>query len=195
MSLSARWRINKILKKIGVPLEAFVYIPFVDSVWDALFYYHVDIYISSFPYGGGRTMIEVMAAGIPIIIHSNSFDRLIGGFDIVYDGAPIWRYPEDLYEHLKSCNPQFLSDQGELSYQWYLKYHSKELLIQALENKSLFLHAPSLKLNYISNPFLESCNIVHEIRFVGLIKRCCWRLYRRLNSVLWRNKYLAVFLD
>ena len=43
----------------NIPPSSFVYIAHVDSVWNALKDKKVDLYISSFPYAGARTLVEV----------------------------------------------------------------------------------------------------------------------------------------
>ena len=44
-------------------MERFIYMPWVPSVWKTLHDCRVDLYIASFPYGGGLTLIEAMGAG------------------------------------------------------------------------------------------------------------------------------------
>ena len=69
LSYLTLYRIRRGLRKLEIPETNFVYIPFVRSVWQALHEYQVDLYVASFPYGGARTMIEVMGAGITIALH------------------------------------------------------------------------------------------------------------------------------
>jgi hypothetical protein len=187
LSLFARWRVRRLMKNLGVPLKSFVYIPHVHSVWRALHEYQVDLYIASFPYGGGKTMVEVMGASVPIIIHRNIADRMIGGLDMVYDGACSWREPEELYQLLKSCTRDFLREQGALARVWYEKCHSSSAINEILTNPNSPINVPQLKPNYEADSLLHAWQIAREVTCLGVIKRRIWRLYRRSKSVLGRH--------
>lgn len=186
LTLFARWRLRKLMRHLGVPLESFIYVPHVHSVWRALHEYQVDLYIASFPYGGGKTMVEVMGAGVPIIIHKNIADRMIGGLDMVYDGAPAWRDPEELYQLLTLCNREFLGEQSNLARAWYEKYHSAQEIRRILASPDSLIEVPKLKRNFATDPLLQAWQIAREVTFLGVIKRQFWRLYRRIKSILGR---------
>lgn len=189
LSQFARWRIYRQMKHLGVPRESFVYIPLVHSVWHALHDYKVDLYIASFPYGGSKTMVEVMGAGVPIIIHRNIADRMIGGLDMVYDGACSWREPEELYQLLKIYNRDFLREQGTLARAWFKKYHSASVISEILTNPYSSIEVPQLKPEYVADPLLHAWQIAREVTFLGVIKRNLWRLYRRFKSILGRHSF------
>jgi hypothetical protein len=187
LTLFARWRLSRLMQRLRVPSESFVYIPYVHSVWRALQDHKVDLYIASFPYGGGKTMVEVMGSAIPIIIHKNIADRLIGGLDMVYDGAPSWRAPEELYNLLTQFNDCFLGQQSVLARAWYEKYHSTNVIKHILENSEASIDIPSLKLGYESDSLMHAWQVAREVTMMGLVKRQLWRLYRRFKSVIGRQ--------
>lgn len=187
LTLFARWRLRRLMRHLGVPLESFVYVPHVHSVWRALHEYQVDLYVASFPYGGGKTMVEVMGAGVPIIMHKHIADRMIGGFDMVYDGASTWRDPEELYQILMFSNREFLSEQSILARAWYEKYHSANVIRKLLARPDSLIEVPQLKPNFATDPLLHAWQIAREIAFFGVIKRRLWRLYRRIKSILGRH--------
>jgi hypothetical protein len=187
LTLFARWRLRKLMQRLGVPSRSFVYIPHVHSVWRALQDHEVDLYIASFPHGGGKTMVEVMGAGVPIIIHKNIADRMIGGLDMVYDGAPTWHDPAELYHLLAQFNDRFLSKQSVLARAWYEKYHSPDVIKQILESTEGPIEIPSLKLGYESDSLLRAWQFAREVTIIGVVKRQLWRLYRRIKSVIGRR--------
>lgn len=187
LTLFARWRLRRLMLQLGVPLESFIYVPYVHSVWRALREYQVDLYVASFPYGGGKTMVEVMGAGVPIVIHKNISDRMTGGLDMVYDGALTWRDPEELYQILKICNRRILNEQSILARAWYEKHHSTQLVKMLLASLDSSVEVPQLKPDFVTDPLLQAWQIAQEITFRGVIKRKFWRLYRRIKSTLGRT--------
>lgn len=187
LTLIARWRIRRLMRHLGVPSKSFVYIPHVHSVWRALQEHQVDLYIASFPYGGGKTMVEVMGAGVPIIIHRNITDRMIGGLDMVYDGAPSWCGPEELYQLLTQVDHQFIHKHGNLSRAWYVKFHSPEIIKALLVDPDASMEIPSLKPNYEADPLLRAFQLAREVSIIGVLKRQLWRLYRKAKSSIGRR--------
>lgn len=182
LTLFARRRLRQKMRIMGVPLESFVYVPYVHSVWRALQQYQIDLYIASFPYNGGKTMVEVMGAGVPIIIHRNIVNRMIGGLDMVYDGACSWREPEELFRLLKNCNSDFLREQGSWARAWYEKYHSAQVISNILANPNSLTDVPRLKSDYTADSLMQAWQIASEVTFLGVFKRQLWRLFRRLKS-------------
>lgn len=184
----ALWRIRNGLRKIGIAADSFVYIPYVPSVWRTLHEYKVDVYVASFPYGGGRTLVEVMGAGMPAVIHSHCTNRMIGGFDMAYEGAMTWRDPEDLYAFLESADGKLLEQQGQLARSWYEKYHRDEIVQDALSRSGNALDAPKLRSGYLPDPLMEAWQTSCEVTFGGVLNRTIWRNYRLWISFLGRYK-------
>jgi hypothetical protein len=126
--------ITRELEKIGIDLDRFIYIPWVKSIWQAMHDLRIDVYISSFPLGGGRASVEVMGSGTPIIGHQNYHSRLLSGADIIYPEAFFWSKPDRLYSYLKSLTQELLFEQSVLSRKHYDRYHTSMIFIQCLEN-------------------------------------------------------------
>ncbi|MFN3926851.1 MAG: hypothetical protein ACK4QL_05925 [Pseudanabaenaceae cyanobacterium] len=122
------------LSSNSINSDKFVYIPWVKSLAQAMIDNAVDLYISSFPIGGGKATVEVMASGTPIINHLSYKTALFSGGGIVYPEALTWRYPENLYHCLESVTVEILQEQSELARYHYLKYNSPEVFIQTLMN-------------------------------------------------------------
>jgi hypothetical protein len=121
------------LQESQIEKERFIYIPWVKSLWRAMHEHKVDIYINSFPLGGGRASIEVMGSGTPFIGHQNYNSRVLSGIDIVYPEAFFWQKPTELYKYLQNLNTKILSEQSAHSRKQYELYHSPSILKQCLE--------------------------------------------------------------
>jgi hypothetical protein len=125
-------RIRAGLAAAGVPPERFVYIEYVPSLWRALLELGVDVYIGSFPFGGGRTIVEAMGAGLPLIVHANYCSTFLSSETHVYDGAMIWRQPSELAAFLSKLHLSQLTEHAHRSRAFYEAHHRPELLRAAL---------------------------------------------------------------
>lgn len=125
-------QIRNTLVQSGLAPERFVHIPQTPSLWKALLHYAVDVYVGSFPYGGGRATVEAMGAGLPLLIHSNYRSHFLSVEFEVYDGAMIWRdYPE-LATHLRNMNVERLQEHAQRSRRFYEQHHTLQRLSEAL---------------------------------------------------------------
>ncbi len=182
LTMIALRRIRNGLRQLGVPESSFIYIPFVSSVWKALHEYQVDMYVTSFPYGGARTLIEVMGAGIPVAIHSHCTSRLLGTFDMVYDGALVWRNPNELYDYVRNVDVTTLKHHSRLARSRYLGSHSEDILKNALAKNTVSLSAPPLNDGYIPDNLQLAIDISNQVSFKGAIRRFLYRNYRQWKS-------------
>jgi glycosyltransferase involved in cell wall biosynthesis len=117
----------------GVDVSRFIHMPWVDSVARALVDLEVDLYISSFPLGGGKALLEAMASGIPVLMHQSYKTRFHGGVDIAYRGAFVWRDAAELLSILKGIDANMLADHSARARHHYEKYHSDELLVASCD--------------------------------------------------------------
>ena len=124
----ALFRIYKQMRKHGIKQDRFVYIKWSPSVWKTLQEYKVDVYLSSFPYGTGLTLIEVMGAGIPVIMHKHMYSRILSGLELAYPDAFRWSNPEELLSHLEALRPEKLKKESGLSRSHYEQYHQPKIL-------------------------------------------------------------------
>jgi hypothetical protein len=146
--------INERLKSAGIDDNRFLYLPYVPSLSKALLDLNIDVYIGSFPFGGGTTTVEAMGTGIPPIIHSNYRSLYFTSSTEVYDGAMVWRTPEELMQLLRGLNPSTLEQHASRSRQFYEQYHSPDVLrgrvMATLEGKAQ--PPPPIPPHYRSDP-------------------------------------------
>jgi hypothetical protein len=182
----ALWRIYRGLNKLGIAQKAFVYVPYVPSVWRALHEYAVDLYVASFPYGGGRTLVEVMGAGVPAVLHSNCANRMLSGVDMAYKGAFVWRYPEELLAYLRHVDRAALKREGRLARLWYEAYHQEQIMQHLLHDDRLNLDVPPLREDYRPNLLMMALQTCGEVTMRGVLNRLLWRYLRQWKSLLGR---------
>jgi hypothetical protein len=127
-------RIQDGLTAAGIDRERFVNIPWVDDVGAELAAKEVDLYIGSFPLAGGKAAIEVMAAGVPLLLHSNYVTPFFTDINEVYPGVLVWRRPGELERVLNNVTPDLLSDHALRARSFYEKYHVPDRLKAAVED-------------------------------------------------------------
>jgi hypothetical protein len=133
MTASMLEEIQERLKSAAIDERRFVYLPFVPSLSQALLDLNIDVYIGSFPVGGGTTTTEVMGTGVPPIIYSNYRNERLSTTSEVYDGAMIWRTPEELELVLSDLNPAVLEKHSGKARRFYETYHSPKVFRERFE--------------------------------------------------------------
>lgn len=126
-------RIYTNLDGLQVERERFVHIPWVRSVWRALREHRIDLYIASFPLGGGRVAIEAMGAGVPVIAHDSYVSSFLGGKEMLYPDAFVWRHPEQLFAHLADLRKEQLLAEGKAAREHYERHHTRAALIASID--------------------------------------------------------------
>lgn len=116
------------LANAGINQNKFKYIPWVASLSKALIENDIDLYLNSFPMGGGKACIEAMSAGIPIATHSNYTSQTLNCSWLCYPEAFCWNTPKELLDYIKLLNPELLKEQSLYSRSHYEKYHHPELI-------------------------------------------------------------------
>lgn len=123
--------LNLIQQKLiaeNISQERFIYIPWVRSVGITMIEQEIDLYIASFPIGGGRTVIEVMASATPVLGHLNYRSGFLSENNLLYPEAFVWKTPVELKQILSELTSQVLISHATLAREHYLKYYSHELL-------------------------------------------------------------------
>jgi glycosyltransferase involved in cell wall biosynthesis len=125
-------RIRRRLADEAISQEHFIYVPWVPSLWRALIERAVDVYLASWPIGGGKALIEAMGAGIPSIVHVNYISRFHSGFDLADADAPVWHTPKELVDRLPRLTPERLAAQSRSARTHYEKHHTPQVLASLL---------------------------------------------------------------
>lgn len=133
----ALYRLRRGLRKHGVDRQQFIYVPWVSSVWQALLEHKVDLYIASFPYGGGLTLIEAMGAGVPVALHRHMYSHILSGLSLGYPGAFSWHRTGELFEYCEALDSHALFVGAKQARQHYERFHRSELLSGVLNGSGL----------------------------------------------------------
>ncbi|AWI75209.1 hypothetical protein CEW83_08260 [Parazoarcus communis] len=108
----------------GVSEERFTHIPWVENLGATLKEHDVDLYIGSFPLGGGRAIIEAMGAGTPIVTHANNMHPPLGSATLGPPGTWCWSSPNELLSIIDSASPEALARHSQRAREHYLRTHS-----------------------------------------------------------------------
>lgn len=180
------WALLKIrrgLRRYGIQPDRFIYTPWVPSVWKALQHYRVDLYVASFPYGGGLTLIEAMGAGIPVVLHRHVFSRILSGIDLAYKGAFSWRSPAELLDYCVSVTAGDLNEAGRSGRLQYEKFHTPNNL-QFILNDAAQNHLKPEKLSANFSVARDEWALWMErqLNIRRLLSRGIYRAARRLRA-------------
>jgi glycosyltransferase involved in cell wall biosynthesis len=179
----ALFKIRRGLKKLSIEPNRFIYKAWVPSVWQALQDSRVDLYIASFPYGGGLTLIEAMGAGTPVALHKHVFSRLLSGIDLAYPGAFNWRQPEALLQYCALVTPEALTTASRQARQQYEQFHSVEHLhafMNAEHQATLVPNATPINFMIDSDEWASWVERQLSIRHV--LARATYRVLRKLRA-------------
>lgn len=176
-------RISSQMRKLGVEIDRFVYIEWTPSVWQALQEHKVDIYIASFPYGAGLTLIEAMGAGIPVIMHQHMYSRVLSGLELAYPEAFCWADPAALLAHLGALQPERLERERQLSRQQYERFHKPEILQAYLDDHdSLHLPVPPLSTEFRPRYDEWAAWAERQLSVRRVFYRAAYRAFRRFRA-------------
>jgi hypothetical protein len=176
-------RMRAQMRKNGVPEDRLIYIEWTPSVWKSLQEHAVDVYIASFPYGAGLTLIEALGAGVPVIMHQHMISRVLSGLELAYPEAFRWADPEDLLAHLTALEPDRLKREKRLSRQRYETFHRPEILqAYLLAPDSIQLPIPPLISEFRPRYDEWAAWAESQLSFSRLVYRLSYRTFRRLRS-------------
>ena len=150
-------RIHHALDAAGLTWDTFVHIGHVSGFREIIDALEIDLYVPTLPQSGGKALIDVMAAGVPILVHENAVGRLWGGRDLVYPEAPSWRDVSDLRICLKKFDDiDYWREQSQASSRYFEANHSLALFERML--------AANGRLAGVAPPALKPYRPSHEER-------------------------------
>lgn len=103
--------LNEINEEIGrqnISLSSFKHIPWVEHFGKSLLEQAIDLFIAPFPVCSARVAIEVMEAGIPILNHNVSPQRLPQAIDFIDPNQFTWNDPDELIDVIHSLDEKEL---------------------------------------------------------------------------------------
>jgi len=179
----ALFKIRRGMKRYGLRSDQFIYTPWVPSVWEALQSYRVDLYIASFPYGGGLTLIEAMGAGVPVVLHRHLFSRVLSGIELAYPEAFSWRSPDELLNYCAAVTPVDLEKAGHLGRKHYEKFYSEKNLPEWLNGVVCDRPIPG---DLSASFFVESDEWAfwaeRQLTIRRVLSRAIYRAFRRFRA-------------
>ena len=167
----------------NIKQDRFIYKSNTKSVWKYFLKNNVNLYIGSFPYGAGKTIIEAMGARITLLLHRNPYAKIYGGVDLAYKGVLQWTEPEDLLKIIREINEESLIKHSRMGREHYERFHSLEKFKEVLFLKS--------NNGYISNKInsdqtskqkkIKKYNLMNLINTGRLL---CWIKFREIKNIL-----------
>ncbi|WP_095130193.1 glycosyltransferase family 4 protein [Pseudomonas sp. Irchel s3h14] len=124
-------KIHEELDAENVSHDRFVHIPWVASLSQALIENAVDVYVSSFPLGGGKSLIEAMSIGVPVVTHESYRSRYHAGSDLAYPDSYTWSQYEELGRIFKQWDQPLLKQHAASAQLHFERYYSQEALLKA----------------------------------------------------------------
>ncbi|WKU19958.1 hypothetical protein [Advenella alkanexedens] len=178
-------RIYKQLRKHGINKDRFVYLQWTPSVWQSLQKYNVDVYIASFPYGAGLTLIEAMGAGVPVIMHQHMYSRVLSGLELAYPEAFCWADPGDLLTHLETVTVERLASEKILSRKQYESFHRSDILKTFLKDPvSIQQSVPQLSKEFRPRYDEWAAWVESQFTLSKLIYRSAYRAWRKVRRLV-----------
>ncbi len=178
-------KLRKQLSKRGIDQSRFIYVEWVPSVSKALEEHSVDLYLSSFPYGAGLTLIEVMGLGIPVVMHRHMYSKVLSALELAYCEAFNWETIDELLDYLKNIKPAELKKMKIYARERYERSHKPQILQEYFKNPDLHqIKPPPLIENYKSRSDEWALWMENQLCFSRLFYRFFYRVARRLRNAL-----------
>lgn len=127
-------KIHSELDVEGVSRDRFIHIEWVASLSRALVEELVDVYIASFPIGGGKAVVEAMSVGIPVVTHESYRSRYLGCVNLAYPESFVWNTYEQLIDIFECWDVKALRKHGQFALRHFERYYSKDAFVKAFAN-------------------------------------------------------------
>lgn len=178
-------RMRSQMRKLGVSADRLVYLEWTPSVWKSLQEHDVDLYLASFPYGAGLTLIEALGAGIPVVMHNHIYSRVLSGLELAYPEAFHWSDPEKLLNHLSVLKREDLEAERVLARKHYDSFHRQELLKEYLQDSDKWeLAVPPLAKDFKPRWDEWAAWAESQLSISKLLYRFVYRTARKLRAFI-----------
>lgn len=182
LSRRYRWRIRRNLRRNGVAPSAFRYLGRVRSVAAMLLQEKVDLYIASFPYPGARSLVEVLAAGVPVAAHDHCAHVFLSAMDMLPPGSCFWSRPEQLLEFIAAHDRDALQELGGQARRHYETFHTFAVMRDSLAGDLRAQEIPRTAFQHRPDPLTQALLRTRELTLAGVLSRWILRTARRLRS-------------
>lgn len=184
LSRAYRWRMQRALARHGVDRTRLRYIPFVPSISGAVRELGVDLYLSSFPNAGARTLVEVMSAGIPTAAHDHNGSRFLSAMDMLPPGSCVWSQSKELLAFVQSASRSELQARGRQALAHYERFHTPAVMHAVLMGDDQAGELPPSPYSHRADPLAQALRRARQVSIVGLVSRSVRRWVRRVRASL-----------
>lgn len=125
--------IRREILSIGLDPNKFIHIKNVPSLAASLVENRVDLYISSFPIGGGKASLEAMSVGVPLLMHDNYRSIFFSGINLVYPEAFVWIDESSLISSLEKILTENLEAHSINEKLFFEKYYSEKTFMDLVQ--------------------------------------------------------------
>jgi hypothetical protein len=148
------------LADAGIDSKLFVHVSHVPSVWKAMEEYSIDLYLSSYPVGGGKATVEVLGSGTPVVFYESEKYGFLTSSQLGPPDSPVWRTDHELLGILGGAGADHLNELGVISRKWYERYYHPDLYAESLNrllHGGLSLEPPPLRAASIAPLEFKDC--------------------------------------
>lgn len=165
LSEEALAMLDAAFRRAGVEPGRFEYLSRVPNLPAALWANRIDLYITSFPAGGARTFIDVMASATPAVVNIRGEHERYCSSSLRAPGTAEWSVPDELWAILGSAQPGWLAERSRLARDHFARNHRIEVLAGALARPDIIgVEPPPLPEGAVlSSPQDVLCQVVAEI--------------------------------
>ena len=171
------------MRKKNINPKTFIYIPYVKSVALSLQHFNVDIYIASFPYAGARTLVEVMAAGIPTAGHDHRSSHMLSAVDMLPPMSYVWTHVDQLINFIEAETKETLQERGKAARSYYEAQHTIKKFQIALEGDLSEQNIPQSSFLHKSDELLRALEKSWQFSIKGFISRWIKLQARKIKSI------------
>lgn len=116
--------IHAFLAEHGLSPDAFVHIPWSDSIVGDMLKNHVDAFLEPFPVVSYKLTLLMLSAGIPVVACDG--DTRLSKTDFIYEGNLVWKTREDFIRVLTQLDAPTLSLHSAKSKAYFEENHALE---------------------------------------------------------------------